>query len=264
MGTTYPVFPEFIPGDANLTSGHYVAGFANTRTELEEVQRLRFEVFNLEMGEGLDASFTTRMDIDPFDDQCHHLIVRDVKTGELVGTYRMQNLTMASAGLGFYSATEYDFDLFPQDFLAQSMELGRACISGKHRNGRVLFLLWRGLLYYLQSNKLRYMFGCCSLTSQDEAEGWSLYKRLKRSGALHERYCLPARPDYICPHLEPKEDEVVDVVTPRLMQLYLDYGAKICSEPAVDREFKTIDYLAFFDLLDIPPKLMKIFKKDLA
>ncbi|MDF3129516.1 GNAT family N-acetyltransferase [Kiritimatiellaeota bacterium B1221] len=264
MPPTYPAFSEFLPEDASLTSGHYLASFASNRDELEEVQRLRFGVFNLEMGEGLDESFKTRMDIDPFDDQCHHLIVRDVKTGELVGTYRMQNLKMATAGLGFYSATEYVFDAFSEEFLSQSLELGRACIAGKHRNGRVLFLLWRGLLYYLRSNKLRYMFGCCSLTSQDEAEGWSLYKRLKRTDSLHTVYCLPARPDYMCPHLEPKEEEVADAVTPRLMQLYLDYGAKICSEPALDREFKTIDYLALFDLWDIPPKLMKVFKKDLA
>lgn len=31
------------------------------------------------------------------------------------------------------------------------------------------------------------------------------------------------------------------------MRAYLSFGAKICSEPAIDREFKTIDFLAIFD-----------------
>jgi putative hemolysin len=54
------------------------------------------------------------------------------------------------------------------------------------------------------------------------------------------------------------------VVIPRLIRLYLDYGARMCSEPALDRDFKTIDFLALFDLQDLPPKLMKMFKKDLT
>lgn len=260
----YPILPEIISQLQELRSGHYVADFARTRAELEEVQRLRFEVFNLEMGEGLDGSYRTRMDIDPYDDQCHHLIVRDEKTGELVGTYRMQSLAMAQLGKGFYSDAEYQLEDFPPELLSQSLELGRACISSKYRNGRVLFLLWRGLLYYLQVNKLRYMFGCCSLNSQNLTEGWALYTRLLRTGNLHPDFLLPARPAYDCEEIQVDEEAIAGTEFPRLMLLYLDYGAKICSEPAIDRDFKTIDFLALFDLEDIPPKLMKVFKKDIA
>jgi len=264
MKNEYPFLPERIPSGDHLTSGHYVANFAGNRSELEEVQRLRFEIFNLEMGEGLDESFKTRMDIDPYDDQCHHLIVRDQRNGALVGTYRMQNLQMAQSGKGFYSDTEYNLNDLPADMLEKSLELGRACIASKHRNGRVLFLLWRGLFYYLQTNNLRYMFGCCSLTSQDMFEGWALFTRLKRAGHLHPEIHVTPREGYACDNNSPGEEEIVDTQLPRLMRLYLDYGARICSDPAIDREFKTIDYLALFDLNDIPEKMMKVFKKDLA
>lgn len=263
MKLAYPLLPEFLPQSPQLSSGHYTANFARTLDELEEVQRLRFEVFNLEMGEGLDESFKTRMDVDPYDDHCHHLIVRDQGNGALVGTYRMQNRLMAKTGSGFYSDTEYQLDGFPDAILENALELGRACISSDHRNGRVLFLLWRGLLYYLQYNKLRYMFGCCSLTSQNMTEGWALYTRLKRSGNLHKDFSIPPRDNYLCDPEIPAEEEVAGTQLPRLMRLYLDYGAKICSEPAIDRDFKTIDYLALFDLQDIPEKLMKVFRKDL-
>ncbi|HAY37403.1 MAG TPA: hypothetical protein DCY57_10620 [Bacteroidetes bacterium] len=34
---------------------------------------------------------------------------------------------------------------------------------------------------------------------------------------------------------------------PRLMRAYLSLGALICSPPAIDRKFKTIDFLTVFD-----------------
>jgi putative hemolysin len=262
MTKDYPIFPEQLPNDPGLKSGHYAADFARTLEELEEVQRLRFEIFNLELGEGLDSSFQTRMDVDPYDAQCHHLIIRDTRNGELVGTYRMQTRNMARSGQGFYSDNEYVLETFPGEVLDQSLELGRACISSAHRSGRVLFLLWRGLFAYLKVNQLRYMFGCCSLASQNPADGWGMFKRLKRSGSLHPDYMLHARPPYACEKVQVTEEQIMDLEMPRLMRLYIDYGTRICSEPAIDRDFKTIDFLVLFDVQHIPEKLVKVFKGD--
>lgn len=257
----YPILPAQIPS-LEMKSGPYEADFARTPEELDRVLRLRFNIFNLELGEGLDASYESKMDRDAYDAQCHHLIVRDTRTGELIGTYRMQSHSMASLGKGFYSDDEYDLSGFPGEMLQEALELGRACIAAAHRNGRVLFLLWRGLFAYLRHNNLRYMFGCCSLTSQSPTEGWALYTRLKRAGHLGGPALIRARPDFRCPDVEISEEEVADTELPRLMSLYIDYGACICSEPALDQAFKTIDYLALFDLQVIPPKMVKIFNQD--
>ena len=35
---------------------------------------------------------------------------------------------------------------------------------------------------------------------------------------------------------------------PKLLRAYLQMGAKICGPPAMDRQFKTIDFLTFMDL----------------
>lgn len=261
MRDPYPVFSEQIPA-IDMKSGHYRAGFAHNTRELEEVLRLRFEVFNIELGEGLDSSYETRMDRDAFDAQCHHLIVRDDRTGELVGTYRMQTQKMADAGCGFYSDGEYHLDAIPADLRSEALELGRACIANSHRNGRVLFLLWRGLFAYLRHNHLRYMFGCCSLNSQSPTEGWAVYTRLERAGILRSPFLVEPRDGFLCPKTEVTEEQVADTELPRLMSLYLDYGASICSHPAIDREFKTIDYLALFDMKVVPPKLAKVFNQD--
>src|SRR6185436_13849796 len=130
---------------------------------------LRFEVFNLELGEGLDASFLTRRDEDPFDRTCHHLLVEDRASGRIVGTYRMQTSEMAAGACGFYSAGEFTLGSLPREVVAGSVELGRACIAREHRGRPVLFLLWKGLAGYLMHFGKRYLFGCCSLSTQDEA-----------------------------------------------------------------------------------------------
>lgn len=259
---SYPIFPEQIPS-LEMKSGHYQAEFARTGAELEEVLKLRFDIFNLELGEGLDSSFESRMDRDKYDDQCHHLIVRDTRNGELIGTYRMQTRRMAeSSGNGFYSDDEYHLEQFPEEFLDQALELGRACIASAHRSGRVLFLLWRGLFAYLRHNNLRFMFGCCSLNSQSPEQGRALFIRLERAGHLHKAFLIDARPGYACPQGPINEEQIADTQLPRLMSLYIDYGATICSQPAIDRAFKTIDYLTLFDLQTIAPKMIKIFSQD--
>ena len=89
-----------------------------------------------------------------------------------------------------------------------------------------------------------------------------MFKRLKRSGTLHPNYLLTAREAYVCEKVEISEEMLLDTEMPRLMRLYIDYGTRICSEPAIDREFKTIDYLVLFDVKHIPGKLLKIFKGD--
>ncbi len=96
----YPAFKYRFP-QKEIHEGRYCARFARTREELFAALKLRFEVFNLELGEGLQASFLTGRDMDEFDEQCHHLIVVDTENQDrVVGTYRMQTGEMARAGRG--------------------------------------------------------------------------------------------------------------------------------------------------------------------
>jgi putative hemolysin len=42
---------------------------------------------------------------------------------------------------------------------------------------------------------------------------------------------------------------------PRLFRAYLDISAKVCGPPAIDREFKTIDFLTLIDLAHMPDRV---------
>jgi len=43
------------------------------------------------------------------------------------------------------------------------------------------------------------------------------------------------------------------VKIPKLLRAYLALGAKICGPPALDRQFKTIDFLTLLDLETLHP-----------
>ena len=246
---TYPVHPQTLPSE-DVTEGKYRVAFARDARQLEAAQRLRFEVFNLEMNEGLEESYATGMDQDRFDPVCHHLLVEEVKTGAIVGTYRMQTSEMAAEYHGFYSAEEFDFSTLDRSLQEQSVEVGRACVAKEHRNRMVLFLLWKGLARYIMQSRKRYLFGCCSLTSQDPVEAKLVLDYLEAGGHLHPTLRLAANPEWRClpPDFELSDEQRgTEVTLPRLFKTYLRYGAKVCSEPALDRHFKTIDYLVLFD-----------------
>jgi putative hemolysin len=115
--------------------------------EVRAAQVLRFEIFNLELHEGLTESYASGLDEDPFDVMCDHLIVEHLPTRQIVGTYRLQTGANAAAKLGYYSAQEFDFQPY-EPFRKKIIELGRACVHIQHRNLVVLGMLWKGIADY--------------------------------------------------------------------------------------------------------------------
>lgn len=244
---------------ATFADARYEVRFVQNAAEFDAVLKLRFNVFNLELGEGLEESYLTQRDQDEFDASCHHLIVVEKKSGAVIGTYRMQTSEMAAAANGFYSAAEFDLTRLPKDVINNAVEVGRACIAAAHRNGRVLFLLWRGLAVYLMLTKKRYLFGCCSLTSQDPDEGKLVMEHLQAHGHVHAAWQAPPQPDFVCYPEGYVEQKKLNVKIPRLFRIYLEYGAKVCGPPAIDRRFKTIDYLVMLDIATLDHRTFHLF-----
>lgn len=258
LDSHYPRFLEFLP-ETEIVEGKFRLRFARHAGELDAILKLRFEIFNLELHEGLESSFATGRDEDEFDAACHHLLVTNTTTNEIAGTYRMQTLEMAGAVEGFYSFSEFNLSGLPPEMLAQSVELGRACVAQKYRSKQVLNLLWRGLAKYLTHNRKRYLFGCCSLTSQDPAEGKRVMDYLSAHDYVQRDWQIFPHDEYQCYPANDITPEEKPVALPRLMQLYLMIGAKICGPPALDRRFKTIDFLALFDVQHLDPRSVKFF-----
>ncbi|CAN5885297.1 GNAT family N-acetyltransferase [soil metagenome] len=220
----------------------YRARLAASAADVRAAQALRFEVFNMELDEGLVQSYDTGLDADPFDPVCDHLIVEDASQSTVIGTYRLQTGRMAAEGLGFYSEREFDFAPF-EARRSQILELGRACIHLRHRNFAVLNLLWKGVGVYAKDHGARFLIGCSSLTSQDPSVGAAAFAHLQSNLAPADWRTQPMAP-FTCA----LDDRVAPAPRiPRLLSAYLAMGAAICGPPAIDREFKTIDFLTWID-----------------
>jgi putative hemolysin len=223
--------------------GNFRVRLALTADDRHCLYRLRFLVFNLELNEGLDSAFLNGEDRDQFDEVCDHLMVEEHSTGRIVGTYRVQTGEVAVRNLGFYSAQEFDFTPYLR-LGNRVVELGRACIHRDYRSFEVLNLLWRGIAQYAVARGGRYLIGCSSVTTQDTELGSAMYHHLKEFLVAPELRTVPT-PEYafeICD--EPTENPK----PPRLLRAYLAVGAQIGGPPALDREFKTIDFLTLLDL----------------
>jgi putative hemolysin len=235
---TRPILPAI-----GRFAGGYEVRIAGNETDLHAALRLRYAVFNEELGEGLADADQTGRDQDDFDAWMRHLIVVERASGTVVGTYRIQTGRMASNGLGFYSAREFDFSPY-RSMTDDFVELGRACIHRDHRSVTVLLLLWQGIADFARSHSCRYLIGCSSLTSQDPAVGWSAWDQLSSHLAPAELQTRPL-PTHQLPSAPPATGKAK---IPRLLRAYLGVGARICGRPALDREFGTIDFLTLLDL----------------
>ncbi|MBV8674710.1 MAG: GNAT family N-acetyltransferase [Acidobacteriaceae bacterium] len=251
-----PPMPALQPW-ISIEVGKYQIRVAQSLSERESACRLRFRVFNIELGEGLISSYSTGMDQDQFDLFCDHLIVEDRSRGEIVGTYRMQSGITAARHLGYYSAQEFDFQPY-EPIRNLVLELGRASIDRDHRSSEVLTLLWRGIVQYSKFYGLRYLIGCSSLTSQDPQAGWAMYSQISQFLVAPEFRTMPV-PGYALPRAS---GSMPEVKIPKLIKTYIAVGAKICGPPAWDREFGTIDFLTLVDLAHLTPAARNRFLLD--
>lgn len=132
---------------------------------LTEIGRLR-EITFREVGEGTNQS----IDIDEFDLYYHQLFIWDENEERIVGAYRVgigKEIMEQYGKRGFYINTLFRIDDAMSGILYQSLELGRSFVIREYqRKPMPLFLLWKGILYFLlRSPEYRYLLGPVSISN---------------------------------------------------------------------------------------------------
>lgn len=254
--TVFPHHADAIPPGL-VDAGAYTMRFARSSADLEQVQGLRYRVFTEELGAG--HAQANQLDQDARDPWFHHLMICERRTGDVVGTYRVQTAVMAATRHGFYCSTFFELGGVPSAVLSDGIEVGRACVDPAHRSGRVLRLLWRGIARYSQWNAKRYVFGCCSLPGIDERVAQEAWRALHARGVIHDRVLVRPRPDV---RGLPDDGRARPLATAEALRYafwplfdgYLALGARVCGAPAVDREFGTTDFLVLLDVENMDPR----------
>ena len=227
-------------------ASRYHMSLAVDDSEIREAQRLRYKVFVEEMGARL-SSVLPGHDIDLYDPFCDHLLVRDLDSGEVVGTYRILPPDAAKRVGSYYS--EQEFDLTRLHFLRSRMaELGRSCVHPAHRSGSVIARLWMGLADYMTRYGYEYIVGCASIGM---ADGGHIAASVHRQ--LAERHLAPVEWRVTPRYRLPVEslDNGQAAALPPLIKGYTRLGAMVCGEPAWDPDFNTADLLMLLPMAQL-------------
>ena len=230
---------------------------AKTQEEVREVQRLRYRIFVEASGRTALAN-DRRIDADEFDPYCDHLIVRDTRTQQVVGTYRLLGPAAARRIGRFYSDNEFDLSRLAR-LRSSTVEAGRACIDPDYRSGAVIMLLWAGLAAYMQRHRCEYLIGCASVCLSDDGHNAAAVYR-----SLAEVHLAP--PEYrVTPHIPfPVDGRGLnqEPQIPALLKGYLRSGAWVCGAPAWDAGFHTADLFVLMPLSRLDDRYARHYLKE--
>jgi putative hemolysin len=253
-----PAVPAAATPAAAAEAGGISVSWARHLDDVRAAQRLRYQVFAGEMG----ARLTTPLDghdIDLFDDFCEHLLVREVATSQVIGTYRVLTPAQARRIGSTYSDTEFDLTRL-RDLRERMVELGRSCVHADHRQGGVILALWGALAGFMNRNKLDTMIGCASIpmwhncvTSGDAAA--SIWHQLSATHMAPIQYHVQPR----LPLPVHRLDGELQIEPPALIKGYLRLGAKVLGPPAWDPDFNTADLPMLMRIEDLPARYRKHF-----
>lgn len=251
---------------------------------MNELGRLR-EITFREVGEGTNNA----TDIDEFDLYYHQLIVWNHQDQKIAGGYRIGkgNDILEQYGVaGFYTQSLFKMRKGFKDTLAQSMELGRSFIVKEYqRKPLPLFLLWKGILYFLLKNpEYRYLLGPVSISNTYSEKSKELMIRYimanyfdmdkSRDIQPRKRFKVKTNDEHLNIALENMTDDIrsldkfigdVDqhnTGLPVLLKKYLGLNAKIIGFN-VDPKFNNcLDGLIVLDIFDVPKKTIESLLKE--
>lgn len=228
---------------------------ASSMDELLAVFKLRYQNF-LEHVTGDEHSY----DWDEFDHICDHLIIEEISTKRIVGTYRILSSLYVDK---FYSSSEFNLSEFLKVDGVKN-ELGRACIDQAFRNGHVIDLLWRGIAEYGNLTNGQYLFGCSSVDTTNINIAFNLYEFMKEKGYCEDKFDVTPVAKYQMDFSTCQRDESIDLkkLIPPLLRSYITAGSRVIGQPALDKDFECIDFLTIMNLDDLTSMYKKrYFKK---
>ena len=245
---------EFIP----IECGSFIVKLASTEEEMKQLYKLRYEELLLyynENNENDEHTFT-----DQYDHICDHLICYDKVNQEVAGTYRLVLQEHIKDIGSFITESEYDISKLKSEKL---LELGRAVVSGKYRNGAAIIMLWRGLVRYAQTNNIKYMFGTGSFQGVNpldysQALSYIYYDHLSPQ-EVRVRARLDSRSDMNLIKREDIDLREVKKQMPALIKGYIKIGATFGEDVFIDKPFNSVDVFVLLDIEKVNPQIIKRF-----
>ncbi len=250
---------------------------------LQEIGRLR-EITFREVGEGTNRS----NDLDEFDLYYHQLVIWDDTAQKIVGAYRVGkgNEIFHSYGIkGFYIQSLFRIkrDMYP--IMQECVELGRSFVVKEYqRKPLSLFLLWKGILYFLLKHpELRYLVGPVSISNEFSKFSQSLIVDfIKKNHFNHEmaKYIFPRKDFYVQAAMKVDKEIILDsrdisridrvikdveksIRIPVLLKKYLSLNAEIIGFNIDPKFNNALDGLIMLDIYNVPENVIQSLSKEI-
>jgi len=253
---------------------------------LKQIGRLR-EITFREIGEGTNNS----IDLDEYDLYYEQLVIWDEEKEQIVGAYRIGrgDIIVDKYGVnGFYINSLFKINRKFSSILEESVELGRSFIVKEYqRKPLSLFMLWKGILYYLlKNNQYRYLIGPVSISGEFNEISKSLIVEFIKDGYYRKDLArfIQAKKRFKLPRKFKKEfdrelfremthqdfkkldkfikDIEKNLSTPILIKKYMSLGAQIIGFNR-DPDFNNcLDGLLILDLYDVPIDVLEGLSKE--
>ncbi len=244
--------PDFSPYSTSI----FEVSLAASEEDIAAAQDLRYRVFYEEMSaEPTAEAARCRREVDPYDTQAEHLLIREREHGTLIACYRLMRRARLPSNTPFYSESEFDLSrLLSHPLASDSLELSRACVAKSFRTMRVPALLLIAMGYYVKYHNIRMLFGCGSFPGIDPDAlamplSWMWHHHLApeplRGKALEHLFEPMNR--------VPKDDLIAKKalhIMPPLIKGYLRMGCFVGDGAVIDHRFKTTDILLVLPISD--------------
>jgi putative hemolysin len=261
----------------------YCAASPDIPNMMMELGRLR-EITFRDVGEGTNL----KVDLDDYDIYYHQLFIWDTSEECIVGAYRIgkgKNIMEQYGAKGFYIQSLFRVEPQFNQVLKQAIELGRSFIVKEYqRKPLSLFLLWKGILYFLLKNpEYRYLVGPVSISNRFSNFSKSLIIEFIHTHYFNHKlaaYIRPRKPfvpdfgnvdkDILFESAKDlnkldkmiKDAEISDYRMPVLLKKYLQLGGKIACFN-IDPKFNdSLDGLMVMDLFDVPMEVITTLSKE--
>ncbi len=252
---------------------------------MKEIGRLR-EITYREVGEGTNLS----IDIDQYDEYYEQLFIWDDEAKKIVGGYRVgkgKDILAIYGIRGFYINSLFRMDAGILSVLRETIELGRSFVVKEYQRKTIsLFLLWKGILYFLLKNpEYRYLMGPVSISNE-----FSYFAKAMTVAFIKANYFNYELAEFIHPRKKfrikfekiisrdvfikdtrndvSKFDRFIQDIepgfrTPVLLKKYLQLNAEIIGFNVDPKFANCLDGLMILDLLDVPMATIESLSKEL-
>jgi putative hemolysin len=263
----------------------YIAEAKEIPNILNEIGRLR-EITFREVGEGTN----NEIDLDEYDLYYHHLFIWDTSDKKIVGAYRVgkgDEIIEKYGKKGFYTHSLFKIKDKMLPYLQVSIELGRSFITREYQLKRLpLFLLWKGILYFLLKNPhYRYMVGPVSISNRFSEVSRGLIVEFVKANFFDEnlaQYVKPRKkfkPDFknldtqtllsaykqdfnklskLISEIEPEHFDI-----PVLLKKYIHLNARIIAFNVDPNFSNALDGFIMLDIQKVPEDVILNLKKEL-